>query len=127
LKQIFPEKELRGLSPKLHIHVSVSDLYITTIGLPILLQENMWTNPGSIKIAHSHINFQGPIRNNNSACVSFGGTGAVSSKSDYWEYQPQNPISVHCNENPIYVFPGNGIARPQSEFPPIFCRGKITS
>jgi hypothetical protein len=26
-KQIFPEKELRGLIPNFHIHVSVSDLY----------------------------------------------------------------------------------------------------
>jgi hypothetical protein len=26
LKQIFPEKELRGLSPNFQIHVSVSDL-----------------------------------------------------------------------------------------------------
>jgi hypothetical protein len=47
-KQIFPEKELRGLSPNVHIHVSVSGLYIPTIGLPILLQENMWTNLGNI-------------------------------------------------------------------------------
>jgi hypothetical protein len=39
LKQIFPEKELRGHSPNFHIHVSVSDLYTTTVGLPILLQE----------------------------------------------------------------------------------------
>ncbi len=38
-KQIFPEKELRGHSPNLHIHVSVRDLYIPTIDLPILLQE----------------------------------------------------------------------------------------
>jgi hypothetical protein len=38
-KQIFPEKEYRGLSPNFHIHASVSDLYITTIGLPILLEE----------------------------------------------------------------------------------------
>jgi len=30
------------------IHVSVSDLYIPTISLPILLQENMWTDPGNI-------------------------------------------------------------------------------
>ncbi len=44
-KQIFPEKELCGLSPNFHIHVSVSDLYIPTISLPILLQENMWTAP----------------------------------------------------------------------------------
>jgi hypothetical protein len=40
-KQKFPEKELRGLSPNFHIHMSVSDLYIHTIGLPILLQENI--------------------------------------------------------------------------------------
>jgi hypothetical protein len=37
--EIFLEIELRGLSPNFHIHVSVSDLYIPTIGLPILLQE----------------------------------------------------------------------------------------
>jgi hypothetical protein len=47
-KKIFPEKELRGLSPNFYIHVSVSDLYNPTIGLPILLQENMWTDPGNI-------------------------------------------------------------------------------
>jgi hypothetical protein len=46
-KQIFPEKELCGLSPNFHIHVSESDLYITTIGLPNLLQENMWTDSGN--------------------------------------------------------------------------------
>jgi hypothetical protein len=44
-KQIFPEKELCALNPNFHIHVSVSDLYIPTMGLPILLQENMWTDP----------------------------------------------------------------------------------
>jgi hypothetical protein len=38
-KQIFPEKEYRGLSPNFHIHASVSDLNIPTIGLPILLEE----------------------------------------------------------------------------------------
>ncbi len=37
-KPIFPEKELRGHSPNSYIHVSVSDLYIPLIGLPILLQ-----------------------------------------------------------------------------------------
>jgi hypothetical protein len=39
LKQIFPEKEYRGLSPNFHIHVSVSELYITKMGLPFLLEE----------------------------------------------------------------------------------------
>ncbi len=38
-KQILPEKEYRGLSPNFRIHVSVSDLYIPRIGLPILLKE----------------------------------------------------------------------------------------
>jgi hypothetical protein len=38
-KQIFAEKDLRGHSPHFHIHVSVSDLYIPTIDLPILMQE----------------------------------------------------------------------------------------
>jgi hypothetical protein len=33
-KQIFPEKEYRGLSPNSYIHVSVSVLYIPTMGLP---------------------------------------------------------------------------------------------
>jgi hypothetical protein len=31
--------ELRGHSPNFHIRVSVSDLYIPTIDLPIMLQE----------------------------------------------------------------------------------------
>jgi len=39
LKQIFPEKELRGQSPNFHIHVFESDLYIHTNDLPIPLQE----------------------------------------------------------------------------------------
>ncbi len=49
-KQIFPEKEYRGLSPNFHIHASVSDLYIPTIGLPILLEEMQYveTDPGTI-------------------------------------------------------------------------------
>jgi hypothetical protein len=37
--KIFSEKEYRGLSPNFHIHASVSDLYIPTTGLPILLEE----------------------------------------------------------------------------------------
>ncbi len=38
-KQIFPEKEYRGLSPNFRIHVSVSELYIPTMGLPVLLED----------------------------------------------------------------------------------------
>jgi hypothetical protein len=32
--------------------MSVRDFYISRIGLPILLQGNMWTDPGIKKIAH---------------------------------------------------------------------------
>ncbi len=39
LKQIFPEKEYQSLSPNFHIHVSVSELYIPTMGLAVLLEE----------------------------------------------------------------------------------------
>jgi hypothetical protein len=46
--RIFQEMKLRGLSLNSYIHVSVSDLYISTIGQPILLQENRWTNLGNI-------------------------------------------------------------------------------
>jgi hypothetical protein len=35
-------------SPNFHTHVSVSDVYIPTIGLPILLQKNMWTHARNI-------------------------------------------------------------------------------
>jgi hypothetical protein len=47
-KQMFPEKELRGHSSNSYIHVSVGDLYIPTIGLPILLQENRWIDRRNI-------------------------------------------------------------------------------
>ncbi len=40
-KQIFPEKEYLGLSPNFHIHASVSYLYISTIGLPTALLEEI--------------------------------------------------------------------------------------
>ncbi len=43
-----PGKELRGYSPNSYIHVSVSDLNIPLIGLPILLQENRWAERGKI-------------------------------------------------------------------------------
>jgi hypothetical protein len=45
---VFPEKELRSLSANFHIHVSVSDLYISRIGPHILLQQNRQTDPGKI-------------------------------------------------------------------------------
>ncbi len=44
----FPKKIYNVLSPNFHIHVSVSDLYIPRIGLPILLLPNRQTDPGNI-------------------------------------------------------------------------------
>jgi hypothetical protein len=49
-KQLFPEKELCGHSPNFHIHASVSDLYIPTIDLPILMQEKCGTILGIYKL-----------------------------------------------------------------------------
>jgi hypothetical protein len=43
-KQIISEIKLLGLSLNYYTHVSVSDLSIPRIGLPILLQENRWTH-----------------------------------------------------------------------------------
>jgi len=45
---VFPGKELSGLSPNFHSHVSVGDLYIPPIGPPILLQQNRQTDRGII-------------------------------------------------------------------------------
>jgi hypothetical protein len=45
---VLPEKNLRGLSPNFHTHVSVSDLYIPTINPHIFLQQNRQTDSGNI-------------------------------------------------------------------------------
>ncbi len=39
-----------------YTHISVRDLYISRNGLSILLQQNMWTDPGNIELAHRHMN-----------------------------------------------------------------------
>jgi hypothetical protein len=57
-KPIFLEKKMRGYSPTSYIHVSVSDLYIPLIGLPILLQENRWAEFGNTLIPHRHMNVE---------------------------------------------------------------------
>ncbi len=40
--------KLRGLAPHSYIHVSMSNLYIPRIDLPVWLQQNRQTDPGNI-------------------------------------------------------------------------------
>jgi hypothetical protein len=58
MKLSFPKQNYNYnvLSPSSYTQMSLRDLYISRIGLPILLQENMWTDPGNIKIVHRHLN-----------------------------------------------------------------------
>jgi hypothetical protein len=48
MKLLFPKQNYNVLSLSFYTPISVRDLYISRIGLPILLQGNMWTNPGNI-------------------------------------------------------------------------------
>ncbi len=48
-KKLFcPKRNYNVLSLSSCIHISVRNLYISRIGLPILLQGNMWTDPVNI-------------------------------------------------------------------------------
>jgi hypothetical protein len=55
---VFSEMKLCGLVPNSSIHVAVSNLYISGIGLPIWLQQNRKTNSGNIKISHRYMNVE---------------------------------------------------------------------
>ncbi len=46
MKLLFPKQNYNVLSPRYYTHISVRDLYISRIDLPILLQGNMWRDPG---------------------------------------------------------------------------------
>ncbi len=58
MKLLFPKQNYNVLSPSSYTRISVRDLYISKIGLPIVLQEYMWTDPGNIQIAHRHMNVE---------------------------------------------------------------------
>jgi hypothetical protein len=48
MKLLFPKQNNNVLSPSSYIHISVRNLFISRISLPILLHKNMWTDPGNI-------------------------------------------------------------------------------
>ncbi len=48
MKLLFPKQNYNILSPSSYTPISVRDLYISRIGLPILLQENIWADPVNI-------------------------------------------------------------------------------
>ncbi len=50
MKLLFPQQKYNVLSPSSFTHISVRDIYISRICLPILLQGNMWTNPWNIYV-----------------------------------------------------------------------------
>ena len=60
MKLLFSKQNYYVLSPSSYTHTSISvrDLHISRIGLPILLQGNMWTDPGNIQISHRHMNVE---------------------------------------------------------------------
>ncbi len=73
---------MRYLRPNFHIHVSVRDLHIPTISLPILLQENMWTDPGNMyKSLTDQMNVNVEIR-------------TEATQFLFWEYI--KGFSLHC-------------------------------
>ncbi len=58
MKLLFPKQNYNSLSPSSYTHIPVIDIYISRIGLPMLVQENMWTDHENIWIAHRHMNVE---------------------------------------------------------------------
>jgi hypothetical protein len=54
---LFKKQNYNVLPPNFHIHVYVSDLYIPSFGLPILLQPNRQIDPGNIGIGNEVAQF----------------------------------------------------------------------
>ncbi len=133
ITQLFPKQNYNILSPSSYNHISVRYLCISRIGLPILLQENMWTNPGNIKIAHRHMNVEigteaahrvGNFRQkNNSAEVGIDGTNGYFRRNSGCsaeqnsqnsvpnpsteEKTTRNSVPLNKNKSKLSEFPSN--------------------
>jgi hypothetical protein len=57
MKLLFPKQNYNVLSPSSHTHISARDLYISRIGLPILLQRNITHRHMNVKIGIEIVQF----------------------------------------------------------------------
>jgi hypothetical protein len=85
MKLLFPKQNYNVLSPISCTHISVRDLYISKIGLHILLQGSMWTDPEDICIKRSQTH----------ECGNWDRGRAIPRKEIYkWDF----PCSAQHNE-----------------------------
>ncbi len=94
---VFPRNKLLSLVPNSYIHVSVSDLYISRIGLPIWLpnwlQQNRQINPGNISIAHRYMNVE--IGRQNIIILFW--------QFHFWEYINRNQTFISDSPRPFIL------------------------
>jgi hypothetical protein len=91
LKLLFPKQNYNVLSPISYTHISVRDLYISRISLPILLQEKSW----EYSIAHRHMNVEidRAIPRKGAGRRRGWWTGSRRSRCPYWATACERPTT----------------------------------